>query len=458
MGSLKKITLSIEGMSCINCEAKIEKKLVNTKGILNATVSYSRSNAKLCFDPEIIQVDQIIKIVRRLNYTVPTPVKGNKTTTHSKETKKTPTDLKPIGILILLLALYTLLDKLGVLSVFRFFPQIQSGVGYGMLFVIGLLTSLHCIAMCGGINLTQCVPTQNTHKKSFLKPAFQYNLGRIVSYTGIGGVVGRIGEVTTISPSFNGLLELAAGIFMVIMGITMLNLFPSLRKFTPRIPRWISVNLKQKIGNKSPLFVGLLNGLMPCGPLQAMQLYALSTGSLTKGALAMFMFAIGTVPLMFGFGAISTYLSKKFTHNMLKISGALVVFLGVGMLSNGMSLTGIVLPPITTFESQKISIDNQAKINKGIQYVTTSLSSGNYQSIRIQKGVPLQWIIRATARDLNGCNNEIIITAYGIQKKLKVGDNLIEFTPKDRGTIPYSCWMGMIQSTIEIVDGPLKGK
>jgi len=56
---------------------------------------------------------------------------------------------------------------------------------------------------------------------------------------------------------------------------------------------------------------GLLNGFMPCGPLQAMQLYALGTGSFIAGATSMFMFSLGTVPLMFGLGAISSIAGGK---------------------------------------------------------------------------------------------------------------------------------------------------
>jgi len=64
-------------------------------------------------------------------------------------------------------------------------------------------------------------------------------------------------------------------------------------------------------GNKGPFTVGLLNGLMPCGPLQAMQIYALSTGNPLKGALSMLLFSLGTVPLMFGLGALGSLLSRR---------------------------------------------------------------------------------------------------------------------------------------------------
>ena len=109
-----------------------------------------------------------------------------------------------------------------------------------MLFVIGLLTSLHCVAMCGGISLSQCIPRNETGEGngsfSTLRPTFLYNFGRELSYTAIGFVVGRLGSVVAFSNTVQGLLKLFAGVFMVIMGVNMLDIFPWIRKFTPRLP------------------------------------------------------------------------------------------------------------------------------------------------------------------------------------------------------------------------------
>ena len=181
-----------------------------------------------------------------------------------------------------------------------------------MLFIIGLITSVHCVAMCGGINLSQCIPrsgqtfTDNSRFSAF-RPAFIYNLGRVTSYTIIGFIVGTLGSAFTFSSTLQGILKLIAGILMVIMGINLLGIFPGLRKLNPGMPRIFANKIRdKKYSSTNPLIVGLLNGLMPCGPLQAMQIYALSTGNSWVGALSMFLFSLGTVPLMFGLGALSS--------------------------------------------------------------------------------------------------------------------------------------------------------
>ncbi|MDF2535901.1 MAG: hypothetical protein K0R18_2060, partial [Bacillales bacterium] len=127
---------------------------------------------------------------------------------------------------------------------------------------------------------------------------------------------------------------------MVLMGINMVGIFPSLRKLMPRMPRFIAKKVNTEKRGKGPFVVGLLNGLMPCGPLQNMQIYALLTGSALLGALSMFLFSIGTVPLMFLLGALSSVLSSRFTQMMSKVSAVLVIILGLIMMNGGLVLSG----------------------------------------------------------------------------------------------------------------------
>jgi plastocyanin domain-containing protein len=179
-----------------------------------------------------------------------------------------------------------------------------------------------------------------------------------------------------------------------------------------------------------------------------MQVYALGTGSLLAGALSMFLFSLGTVPLMLGFGLVSSLLSAKFNARMLKASGVLVLVLGLVMFTRGMSLFGVALPPLRPASSTDIAV---ATLVGDGQEVQTTVESGRYHPLLVQAGVPVRWIIRVKAEDLNGCNNPLTVPQYGIRKQLVPGDNLIEFTPSQSGTIGYTCWMGMISSYIRVV-------
>ncbi len=136
----------------------------------------------------------------------------------------------------------------------------------------------------------------------------------------------------------------------------------------------------------------------------------------------------------------------------MSVSAALVVILGVIMFSNGMNLSGITAPLPSVSASGSAANSNVAVIQNGVQTVTTTLSTGSYEPIILGKGVPVRWIIQAEKGNINGCNNEIVIPEFDKQKELEPGDNVIEFTPDKIGTFTYSCWMGMIRSTITVVD------
>jgi len=185
---------------------------------------------------------------------------------------------------------------------------------------------------------------------------------------------------------------------------------------------------------------------MPCGPLQAMQLYALGTGSILAGATSMFLFSLGTVPLMFGFGAISTLLSSKFTQKMMRVSAILVVILGIIMLNRGLNLSGVTATSVSGGNNSNTSV-----VTGNIQTVSTVLRPGAYEPIVVKAGIPVKWTVKASANDINGCNETMTIPDYGIVKKLEPGNNIIEFTPRRVGDITYTCWMGMITSNISVV-------
>lgn len=445
---VKKI-LQLEGLTCTSCESRIQNKLIKMEGVQEIEVSYVTSVLEIVFESEKISLDQIMKAIEELDYVV----KKDITDTKGETQKNANNQLIVFGILIL--GAYLIIkNTIG----FNFIPDINPNMGYGILFVVGLFSSLHCIAMCGGINLSLCVSSQydkeDNHKLSKLKPSFMYNAGRVISYTIIGGIVGVLGSVFSLSNTGSAVIAIVAGAFMIIMGLNMLNVFPWLRQINPHMPKVFAKKIHSGKKNKGPFVVGLLNGLMPCGPLQAMQLYAIGTGSFIAGALSMFMFSLGTVPLLFIFGALGTMMSSKFSKNLIKASAMLVIILGFIMINRGVAFTGFT---VNSFAAESTgstngNTTNTATINNNVQEIRTTLESGQYPPITVKAGVPVKWIITADAKNLNGCNNQIIIPKYNVKQKLTAGENVITFTPTETGTFGYSCWMGMIRSSITVVE------
>ena len=93
-----------------------------------------------------------------------------------------------------------------------------------------------------------------------------------------------------------------------------------------------------------PFIVGIHNGFMPCGPLQSMWIVALAGGSSFAGAFSMLLFSLGTVPLMLGLGSLVSLLRKRFNSGVMSVGAVLVVVLGLSMLSQGGSLSGLLTP------------------------------------------------------------------------------------------------------------------
>lgn len=94
----------------------------------------------------------------------------------------------------------------------------------------------------------------------------------------------------------------------------------------------------------------------------------------------------------------------------------------------------------------------KAVVNGNAQTVTTSLSGGTYSPIIVQKGIPVKWVITAKNSDITSCNNRMVLSSFSVEKNLVAGENIIEFTPTQSGTFTYSCWMGMVTSTVTVVD------
>ena len=330
----KTLTLRIGGMICVGCQQRIEKRLVRVKGVQNAEVNYSTGVAAVTYDAERCSPEILTAAIEKLDYKV-----------LAADEQQKPKVVHVVGILVIIVALYMIVRQFEILNLLLPGALANEQTGYLMLFVIGLTTSVHCIAMCGGINISQSIPRGDNAGGSYIstfRSPFLYNLGRVITYTVVGFIVGALGAAFSLSYTAQAILKMIAGVIMVVMGISLLGIFPWLSKFTPRMPkRFVRSIVKEGSDRKGPLIVGLLNGFMPCGPLQAMQIYALSTGSPLTGALSMFLFGVGTVPLMFGLGAVSSALGQRFTKKVMTVGAVLVAVLGLSILSQGLSLSGL---------------------------------------------------------------------------------------------------------------------
>lgn len=331
----------------------------------------------------------------------------------------------------------------------KYLPELNTGTSYTMIFIFGLLSSFHCIAMCGGFTISQVLGSEADDKKK-LRGYLLYNSLRIISYTLIGGVAGGIGSIFGFTGILKGIIPIIGGIFMIATAINQLGFLKFLRKFNVNP----SLKIIRKVGHGrkyDAIFLGMISGIMPCAPLQIVQLYSVGTQNIISGALVMFLFGLGTLPVLLIFGAINSYIGRRYTAKLAKIGAALVFILGFSLINRGLSLFGVdaVEMKMETKSSNKVYT---SLINGDSQNVIMELEKDSFPEIRIQKNIPVKWTIKVVKDNLNECNNEIVIPKLNIDSKLIEGENTIEFLPTEKGEIAYTCGMGMIKSKIIIVD------
>lgn len=430
--NIKTEKIKVYDMTCNSCENRVEKSLKKLNGVVIAKATYTKEQVIVEYDTELCDIDKIKESIKSAGYSV-----------------ENSNNYKVIGIFILAAVIIFLGSSTGGFDM----NDKLNGASYIVLFIIGMLTSIHCVGMCGGIMLSQSILKKDESKLQAIRPAILYNAGRVIAYTLIGGIVGSLGSALSLSLTVKSAMQIFAGIFMVILGLNMAG-FSIFRKLSIKLP-WSDCSLKRKI--KTPFLVGILNGLMPCGPLQTMQLYALGTGSATKGALAMFLFALGTVPLMLTFGTLSGLLSKGYTKKILKMSGFLVIILGIIMGNRGLALAGVGIPNFMDGRDNSItSSSSQADMGKailkdGFQEITMTVDGSGFtpNQFYVKKNVPVKWIIKGDA--INPCNNAIAIPALNLERTIKSGENIIELNPGEKD-LNFSCWMGMIKGVIKVTD------
>lgn len=317
----------IEGMICRQCEDIVETALLHTKGVINVKASYWKSKVIIEYDPSIVSAAELKDTLAQCGY----PAGGNRLS----------------GIIIDLICAVCVAGVFLLLPVLKSIPipKAVEGATYGFIFLIGLLTSTHCVGMCGGIMLSQTtnsrfsIPNKRTNSVFGLLSSLYYNGGRVLSYTIMGAIFGALGSVLSYTMSFKSMVFTLAGALVLIIGIQMWGIIPGFRKLSLQLPSFCALpdGAKKKFYGK-PLIIGLLTGVMPCAPLQAMWIYSMGTGSAVKGALSMLIFVLGTVPLMFIFGAFSSLIPKKYYKYMVKLSSVLITTMGLSMFIKGIQL------------------------------------------------------------------------------------------------------------------------
>jgi len=323
----KSVIVDVTGMHCNGCETIIEEAVASIEGIQSVKANFSRGTVKVVYDADKTSLTAIQQTISSKGFAINPVINDRK-----RQILKITLSVLTLGSLFVIILLSRSLGHLINL------PEINSHASDGLIFIVGLLTGIHCVGMCGSFIIGYT--TRDAEKK---RPVFRshllYGLGKTLSYTLFGALFGLIGTLFTITPLISGITISIAGAFLILYGLSMLTNLPVLKAIRIKQPAIVTkIVLKVRIKSGSPFFIGFFSGLiLGCGPLQAMYIMAAGSGNVFEGARFLALFGLGTLPALFCFGLIARLFSSRMTRSFIYASGIILIVLGSMMLNKGIA-------------------------------------------------------------------------------------------------------------------------
>ena len=342
-----------------------------------------------------------------------------------------------------------------------------------VVFITGLTAGgLSCLAVQGGLlasslayQYEQDVQTQGSRggkaqkfRPRIAQPIFLFLVAKLISYTLFGLLLGALGSVLQLTPMMRAILMIAIGIFMLGNGLRMLKVHPIFRYFILSPPafltRYIRRTSKKGASLVTPVFLGAMTVLIPCGIAQSMMAVALGTGSPLQGAALMFSFTLGTTPVFFSIAYFATRLGAALEKYFTRLIALTVIILGLFSINYGLNLVGSPLtantllndllpassPSAPTVDPRSVS--SSAASQYAYEII---VSNGGYSPkvlhLAANQPVKLTWVTVNT----NSCARAIVVPSLNYQQVLPTtGKVSINIPSQAAGTVMrYSCSMGM---------------
>lgn len=325
-------------------------------------------------------------------------------------------------------------------------------------FITGLTTGgISCFAVQGGLIAgTLAGQNKSTQKKSLIA----FLSAKLLAHIALGALLGLLGATLIISPKTQGVMQIISGVVIILMALKISEIHPIFRNLSITPPKFVYRLLKNQSKNINlftPIIIGLLTVLIPCGITQGMMLLSVSTGSLWYGGLLLGSFILGTTPVFFILGIAS---EKILSIKPLKVFAVLIMFyLGFTAINSGQILRGSV----HTFQNYKAALLRSDSVElqqgqgqtlqDGKQVVTIDVKNTSYEASTntLKIGIPVKLILKTNKTA--GCSRAFTIPNYNVSEILPAtGTKIIEFTPTKLGRLTYTCSMGMYSGSFNVIE------
>ncbi len=456
--AMKHRVIPIKGMHCASCELLIEEELKALSGVEKVKVSHTHGRATIFYRDVSPSEDSIAEAIRKAGYE--TGEKGEKggTAWFSRDARSY---LETLAAIFVVAALYFIGKSQGIFSISLGVADRLGSLPF--VFVVGLTAGIStCMAIVGGLVLAISARFSEKHPeadaRSKFLPHVYFNVGRIVGFALLGGLLGLLGSTIQPSAFSVGALTALVAVVMVLLGLQLLELFPRLSAWKVTLPKGIAKLLgiqthsKKEYSHGRAAFLGAITFFLPCGFTQAVQLFVVAQGDMVLGALTMGVFALGTAPGLLGIGGLSSVARGVFGRYFFKTAGVAVVLLGLFNFQNGVSLLNLGASQATDPEKSGVVSEQALPQKNEPQVIRMDQLADGYvpNEFTVRKGQSVRWII--DSKESYSCAVSLVAPKIGVKKILKPGENVIEFTPKTVGAIPFSCSMGMYRGIIHVTE------
>jgi uncharacterized protein len=344
---------------------------------------------------------------------------------------------------------------------------------YLVAFITGLTTGgLSCLAVQGGLlasslerQLEQDLlnrPSPNGNKRAKVAkragsrmalPILFFLGAKIVAYTFLGILLGALGSVLQLNTTFRAILLIAIGVFMVGNALRMFNVHPIFRYFVIEPPKFITRYIRRTSKNDelfTPLFLGALTVLIPCGVTQAMMAVAMGTGDPWQAAGLMLAFTLGTSPVFFVVSYLATELGARMESVFMRLVAVIVLVLGLVSIDSGFTLMGA---PSLMGWAQFLMAGQPASVaaptdSSGALVLNATNNGYSPRTLHAKANVPLK--LNMVTKDTYSCARGFVIPVLSVEELLPAnGTVVIDIPAQKSGTVmPFTCSMGMYTGEI----------
>ncbi len=327
----------ISGMHCKACTILIEDALGELPYVERAEVSLADNRVAVTGafkDSPEDTAEEMTRLVQSRGYTI--------SAEKNERGARWGDFAYAVPIALVFIAAFVLLQKAGLTSFLT-----GSDVSYGTAFLIGLIASVSsCLAVVGGLVLS--LSASSAREGGTWRTQALFHAGRLGGFFFLGGLVGLLGNSLHLGLTANIVLSVLVALVMLVLGVNLLDVFSFAKRFQLALPARFSRHIARGAKHDhylAPIVVGVGTFFLPCGFTQSMQIYALSTGSFSQGALTMIAFALGTLPMLalLSFGSLNIA-HKPWKGIFFKTAGIIVIALALVNGANALATAGVIDP------------------------------------------------------------------------------------------------------------------